>query len=437
MRPTPDVATKWDISQDGKTYTFTLRQGVKFHNGRELTSDDVKYTYERILNPDTASIARSYFTAVDKIETPDKYTVRFTLKEPYTPFLVNTASAWTGIVAKEIVDANKGDLNKVEAGSGPFKLDEWTPDNRTVLSANKDYYIQGQPVLDKITYLIMKEESARIAALRTGNIDYTTLTAAGAETLKNESGIAVVNAPTLGYFYLGMNVSKKPFDDVRVRQAVSYAVDRKEVIDTVFRGRARLTGPVPTSMAEWAADPNGFASYKPDLNKAKQLMSEAGVTSAKATMQAMSQIPQQVEVAQVIQNQLKKIGIETEVQPLETGVYVKNWTDKNMELMVGGNTSGTTPDRAVCFFFCTTGSANVWNFSDQQIDQLATQARQTTDQAQAKKLYSDAQNRIVDLAPNLFLANQDQFVAYRPTVKNFKTMPDQTEQYFVQTGVQK
>jgi ABC-type transport system substrate-binding protein len=435
MRPVPDLATSWDVSPDAKTYTFHLRQGVKFHNGRELTSDDVKYTYERILNPDTASIARSYFATVDSIETPDKYTVRFNLKEPYTPFLLNTATSWAGIVAKEIVDANGGNLNKAEAGSGPFKLQEWTPDTKTVMIANRDYYVEGQPVVDQITWLIMPEESARIAALRTGQIQYTTLTAAGYDTLANDPNLTAVSAPTLSYFYLGMNVARAPFDDVRVRQAISYAVDRNEIVNAVFRGQARLTGPVPTSMANYAVDPGQFASYKPDLTKAKQLMADAGVTSARATLQPFPGAPY-AEAAQIVQNQLKQIGLDITIQPVETGQYVDNWTKKNMDLMVGGNGSGTTPDRAVCFFFCTTGSANVWNFTDTQVDDLAVQARQTTDDAKAKQLYSQAETRIVDLAPNLFLANQNQFVAYSKKLSGFKTMPDGTEPYLVQTSIQ-
>jgi peptide/nickel transport system substrate-binding protein len=182
-------------------------------------------------------------------------------------------------------------------------------------------------------------------------------------------------------------------------------------------------------------DPAQFASYKPDVNKAKSLMAEAGVTSAKATLQPFPGAPY-AEAAQIVQNQLKQIGLDITIQPVETGQYVDNWTKKNMDLMVGGNGSGTTPDRAVCFFFCTTGSANVWNFSDPQIDDLAVQARQTTDDAKAKQLYSQAETRIVDLAPNLVLANQNQFVAYSKKLTGFKTMPDGTEPYLVQSSIQ-
>jgi len=436
MRPQPDLAEKWDISPDGKTYTFHLRQGVKFHNGRDLTSADVKYTYERILNPDTASIAKSFFDPIDHIDTPDPSTVTVVLKAPNTPFLVNTAATWAGIVAKEVVDANNGDLNKVDAGSGPFMLQEWTPDTRTVLVRNPNYYIPGQPAADKITFQIMPDENARIAALRTGNIQFTVLSAAGFDTLKSDSSVKAVEGPTLSYAYLGMNVSRAPFDKPEVRQAISYAVDRNEIINSVFRGHARLTGPVPSAMSDWAIDVSSVDTYAPNLDKAKQLMADAGVSNVKTTMIAMSTLSYQVDAAQVIRSQLLKIGIDAEVQPQDVGVYVDNWKKKNMDLMVGGNGSGTNPDRAVCFFFCTDGSANVWNYSNPAVDNDGAEGRTATDQAAAKSLYTDAQKQIIADAPNLFLANQNQFLAYSPKLQNFTVMPDEQWQGLITASLQ-
>jgi peptide/nickel transport system substrate-binding protein len=436
MRPQPDLATNWDISPDGKTYTFHLRQGVKFHNGRELTSADVKYTYERILDPNTASIAKSFFDPIDHVDAPDPGTVTVVLKEPNTPFLVNTAATWAGIVAKEVVDANGGDLNKVDAGSGPYLLQEWTPDTRTVLVRNPNYYMPGQPVADKITFLIMPDENARIAALRTGNIQFTVLSAAGFDTLKNDSSVKAVEGPTLSYAYLGMNVAKPPFDKPEVREAISYAVDRNEIISSVFRGHARPTGPVPSAMADWAIDVSSIDSYTPNLDKAKQLMADAGVSNVKTTMMAMSTLSYQVDAAQVIRSQLLKIGIDAEVQPMEVGVYVDNWKKKNMELMVGGNGSGTNPDRAVCFFFCTDGSANVWNYSNAAVDNDGAEGRTATDQAQAKAVYTDAQKQILNDDPNLFLANQNQFLAYSPKLQNFTVMPDESWQGLIGASLQ-
>jgi peptide/nickel transport system substrate-binding protein len=436
MHPQPDLAEKWETSPDGKTYTFHLRPGVKFHNGRDLTSADVKYTYERIINPDTASIAKSFFDPIDHIDAPDPATVVIVLKAPNTPFLVNTSATWAGIVAKEIVDANNGDLNKVDAGSGPFALQEWTPDTRTVLVRNPDYYVPGQPAADKITFQIMPDENARIAALRTGNIQFTVLSAAGFDTLKSDASVKAVEGPTLSYAYLGMNVARAPFDKPEVRQAISYAVDRNEIVNSVFRGHARPTGPVPSAMTDWAIDVSTLDTYTPNLDKAKQLMADAGVGNVKTTMIAMSTLSYQVDAAQVIRAQLLKIGIDAEVQPQEVGVYVDNWKKKNMDLMVGGNGSGTNPDRAVCFFFCSDGSANVWNYSNPKVDSDGAEGRQATDQAAAKSVYTDAQKQIINDAPNLFLANQNQFLAYSPKLQNFTVMPDEQWQGLITASLQ-
>jgi peptide/nickel transport system substrate-binding protein len=436
MRPQPDLATNWDISPDGKTYTFHLRQGVKFHNGRELTSADVKYTYERIIDPKTASIAQSFFAPIDHIDAPDPYTVVFVLKEANTPFLVNTAVSWAGIVAKEIVDANNGDLNKVDAGSGPFILQEWTPDTQTVLVRNPNYYVPGQPAADKITFLIMPDENARIAALRTGNIQFTVLTAAGYDTLQGDSSVNPGAGPTLSYAYLGMNVARAPFDKPQVREAISYAVDRNEIVNSVFRGHARPTGPVPSAMGDWAVDLGQFDTYTANLDKAKQLMADAGVSDVKTTMIAMSTLAYQVDAAQVIRSELLKIGIDAEVELQEPGVYVDNWKKKNMDLMVGGNSSGTNPDRAVCFFFCSDGSANVWNYANASVDDNGTEGRTATDQAQAKTVYADAQKQIITDAPNLFLANYDQTLGYSQKLQNFSIMPDETWSGLITASVQ-
>jgi peptide/nickel transport system substrate-binding protein len=165
-------------------------------------------------------------------------------------------------------------------------------------------------------------------------------------------------------------------------------------------------------------------------------MAQAGVSNVKTTMQAMSSLPYQVDAAQVIRSQLLKIGIDAEVQPLEVGVYVDNWKKKNMDLMVGGNGSGTNPDRAVCFFFCTDGSANVWNYSNPQVDSDGAEGRTATDQNAAKSVYASAQQQIISDAPNLFLANQDQFLAYSPKLQNFTVMPDESWQGLITASLQ-
>lgn len=253
----PNLAKKWEVSPDGKTVTFTLEQGVKFHNGREMTSEDVKFSFERILNPDTGSIAKSYFTSIDKIETPDKYTVVFQLKNPDSALLANTSSSFASIVPQEVAD-----LNTEAVGTGPFKLDSMESGQFVLLTKNPNYFKQGIPKVDSIKFVIMKDEAQRMAAIRAGKVDIASVSADSATLLENTPNVSIKSYQSLEYSYLGINVAKKPFDDPRVRQAISYAVDRNEIIQTVWKGQAVLTGPVAPGQVAWAKDPSEFASYQ-------------------------------------------------------------------------------------------------------------------------------------------------------------------------------
>lgn len=428
----PDLAEKWD-NPNPTTWIFHLRQGVKFHSGKEMTAEDVKYTFERILDKNTASIAASYFAQIDKVEATDKYTVTFALKEPFAPFLTNTSSTWASIVNKDF----KEDLNKKEDGTGPFKLAEWVPDDHVKLVKFSDYFVKGQPALESVNFLTMKEEAARLAAIRTGKVHLTTVSADSAALLAKDAGVKVLSYQSLQYSYLGFNVARRPFDNPKVRQAISLAVDRQEIIDTVWKGKAVLTGPTPSALTQWAVPMDQLPDYKADIAKAKQLLKEAGLENGfKTTITSASTYPDMMDTAQVIQKQLKQIGIEAEIKPLEWGAYVNDWKAKNMDMMVGRNTSGTDPDRSLAFFFHSTGGANVWNFSDAAFDKLVEDGRKAATTQERQKFYTEAQKRLVSLHPNLFLASPQNFYAVRDGVKNFMPYPNGSEYTFATLTVE-
>src|SRR5262249_12080747 len=175
IRIQPDLAEKWELSPDGKAYTFSLRKGVKFHNGRELVADDVKYSLERIRDPNKASQGKGLMASIDTIDTPDKYTVKVNLKDPDSGLLAALASAWGAIVAKEDVDKNGGSLDKADGGSGPYMIDDWVPNQALRLKRFPDYYDKNVAFLDGITFQVIPEESAIIAQLRSGNVHLTAL----------------------------------------------------------------------------------------------------------------------------------------------------------------------------------------------------------------------------------------------------------------------
>ncbi len=417
MNLIPGVADSWKVSEDGKTITFQLHKGVKFHNGREMTSEDVKYSFERILNPDTGSIAKSYFSSIDKIETPDPNTVVFHLKNPDSALLANTSSVYASIVPKEVAD-----LNKEAVGTGPFKMEKNESGQYVLLKKNPDYFVQGEPKVDEIKFQIMKDEAERLAAIRAGKVDLTVVTADSAKILENSKNITVKSYQSMEYGYLGINVAKKPFDDPRVRQAISYAVDRNQVVQTVWKGEAVTTGPISPALANWALDANVYQSYKQDVAKAKQLLAEAGYPNGFNTViETASTYPDMIETAQVLQQQLKAVGINAEINQLEWGNYIKTWKSKDANLMVGRNTSGIDPDRSMRFFFSSTGSGNVWNYSNPKYDELVQKALETTSPDERKKLYEEAQKMIVEQdVPNLFLASPKNFYAVTDKVEGFE-----------------
>ncbi|MCL4459021.1 MAG: ABC transporter substrate-binding protein [Chloroflexi bacterium] len=434
MQVVPDLASSWE-TPDPKTYIFHLRKGVKFHNGRELTADDVKYSIERILDKKTGAMAASYFVAIDKIETPDPYTVKFLLKNPFAPFLTNLASFYAMIVPKEVVEAS-GDLQKVAVGTGPFKLGERVPDNVTKLERNKDYFIAGQPYLDGLNFFVTKDEAAIVAALRAKQLDFATVSPSSARLLKTEKDLKVVSSPGLAYYYLGFNGSKPPFNDVRVRQAISYAVDRQKIIDTVFWGEAVLTGPIAPSLGDWAIPVSNYPSYTPNVTKAKELLAQAGYPQGfKSTIKVSTQL--QIEAAQIIQSQLRAIGIETEIVQVEWGTYVADWRASNFDMIAGSNQGRADPDEYTYFHFHSKGSANVWKFSNATVDGLAEQGRTTIDPKERKAVYAELQKEIVEQSPLLFLCAPNNFFVYQNYVKDYVPMPNIQNLSFATTWLDK
>lgn len=415
----PELATSWEIIGE-TTYIFKLRPGVKFHNGREMVAEDVKFSFERILNPETASIARSYFDKIKEITTPDPYTVVFELKEVYADFLNNLANVWAAIVPQEVVKEH-GDLMQVACGTGPFMLNTWVPDNYTSLVKNPEYYEPDLPKVDELRYIVMKEEASRIAALRTGSVHISSITPEAATLLANQKNLRIIEYPSLNYTYWGFNLKRPPFDNPKVRLAMSYAIDRELLAQIVYAGQAKVTGPVAPGQLRWALPLESYPSYTPDPEKAKALLAEAGYPNGLSfKIKTASTYPYMIDTAVAIQHQLKQIGVDAEIELVEWGAYIDAWTNTDHDSLVGLNGSGTTPDRALHFFFRTGGTGNVWGFSDPNFDALVDKARLTVNEQERYDIYAQGQLMIVnELAPNLFLNSPNQFFAASDKVGGF------------------
>jgi len=267
----------------------------------------------------------------------------------------------------------------------------------------------------------LKDEAARIAALRTGTVHISSITPEAATLLQGQANLNIIEYPTLNYMYWAFNVTKPPFDDPRVRLAMSWAIDRQEIIDVVFNGQAVLTGPVPASNVAWALPIEEFPSYQTDREKAKALLAEAGYADGLSfKIKTAASYPHYIDTAVTIQHQLKQIGVDVEIELVEWGAYIDAWTNNDHDSMVGNNGGGQTPDRSLYFFFHTDGTANVWGFSDPVFDELTIRGKTTVDPQKRWEIYAEAQRMLVnDLAPNLFLCTPTQFYAVSKDIDGF------------------
>ena len=430
----PALATSWTVSPDGLSYTFELRQGVKFHNGRAMTSADVVYSFDRIMDPNTGSPQASRFSEVSKIEATGPYEVRFTLKEPFAPFLANLANLY--VVPKEVVEAN-GNLQKVAVGTGPFELEKVVPDTYVLLKANPDYYRPGEPKVAELKFNVVPEASTRAAGLRTGTYQLLpTVDPVTAQTLKNAGGVKVMGTQDLAYSLLGLNVSRKPFDDPRVHQAINYAVNRSDIVQAVYLGNAVAGGPVSPALKDWAVPVSQFACYQPSVAKAKQLLADAGYPDGfKTTIITFGTIKEVADTAQVLQAQLAQVGIDAKVDVEEFGKFVQDWKNSNFDMFVSLNGGATDPDGYLYRTFHTGGSTNVFKFSDPSVDTLLEQGRTTADQTKRIAIYDNLQKQLACTGPVVHIAYGTLFTAVRDNVQGFQQMPTRSLQYLRETAL--
>lgn len=423
--PAPELAESWE-NPDDTTFIFKLRKGVKFHNGREMVAADVKYSFERIISPDTASPWASQLASIDQIETPDDYTVKIILKEPYGAIMPTIASTWAAIVPQEEVEKN-GDLQKVMVGTGPFMLEEYVQDTRTVLKAFKEYW-DGAPMLDGITYLIMPDEASRLAALRTGEIHMTSIADPTAVGLAARSdAVKIASQATTDYYLWGFNCERKPLDDVRVRQALSLIVDRQAVLDAVLFGEGLVAGPIVPTLGDWALPTEELPLYKPDLERAKALLAEAGYPEGfDLSITASPAYPQFISIALVLQRQLTDAGINVTLDQVEWGTFVNKWVERDFDTFVSYNGSGNDPDRALYPALVTGGSVNAFQFSDPDVDDLLSKGRITVDRAARIETYQEAEKMITEKAPLIFLFTRTEFIGLRDNVQGFELSPVDT-----------
>jgi peptide/nickel transport system substrate-binding protein len=427
----PDLAEKWD-NPDDKTWVFHLRQGVKFQDGSPLTASDVKFTYESVLDPSFNSPFRSFYLSIDKVDATDPNTVTFTLNAPFAPFLSYMNLA---ILPQATTQKLGNDFGTKPVGTGPFKVDNWATGDTISLSAFDGFY-GGRANLDKISVKVVPDNSARVVALESGDLDFVQspvspqdVTRATGETGK----VKVERTSAAGYTYVNLNCADPILSDKTVRQALSYLVNKQQIISTIYQGIGQpANGPIVPGMWAYSSDIPSY-DYNPD--KAKQLLDQAGWTVGSDGIRAKngkklslvvrthSEDPDRKQVIQVLQSEFQGVGIDASTNTVEFPALLQDVQDGKYQVVVIGWLSLTDPDRATFRQFTTSGAANYGKYSNPQVDQLLQQARMTLDQGQAKQIYTNAVKMIVDDAPYIFVQVQEYIAMYAPKLQGYVINP--------------
>jgi peptide/nickel transport system substrate-binding protein len=409
-----DLATEWKVSSDGLTYTFKIHPGVRFHDGSPLTSADVKASYDKIIAPPAGvvSFRKNTFHAIDRIETPDPTTIVFKLKFPSASLMANLASPWNVIYPKKALDQDPNYFKTHVLGSGPFKFKNYTHGASLEGERNPDYFIKDRPYLDGFKFFISTETSVRAAAIRSGraHIEFRDLPLPEVEAIKKQLGdkISVQQTPVSAHWGIWLNSTIKPFSDVRVRRALTLAIDRYTMSRVLYPiNGLKLIGALMRPGSEWEMSETELQKY-PGFGKdaeknraeAKRLLAEAGYPNGfKVVLKNRNIRLPYTDFAVFVIQEWRKIGVEAEHRPLETAAWFDDGQKKgNFEAMVYPPVEFMDDPDLWLERYHTGDTQNWGRVSDPKIDDLFERQTRTLDPVERKKLVNEVERIVLDNA---------------------------------------
>lgn len=460
LKLVPALAEEYE-QVDETTWRFKLREGVKFHDGSDFNADVVKANIERIQDPARASARESYFDMVGEINIIDDYNIELVTEYPYAPLLNNLSHGAGKMISKELIDAdyqnaleqaesnlsleeyyelrNRGgeehgqvveDISqyvgeKVETGpvgTNYFKFESRNPGEETVVSRNDDYW-DTPALLDDITFKVVTEPASRIAELESGSSDaiISTLTS-NTDRVEQTDGMTLMRSDAVNVDYIGFNTSKAPFDDPKIRQAISHAFNSEAVLDGVYNGSGMpANGPLAPALLGYSEELQG-REY--DMARAEELLAEAGAEDLTINLMVNDDNPERLDVALWLQESLNEIGVTLNVEQVEWGAYLDATgnAEHDMFILGWGNTTGD-PDETITSLYHTDNAGNNGNrafYSNPELDEILDNARQETDEAVREQMYIDAQEIIIQEAPSIFIRHGEYLNAHNSDVHEFK-----------------
>ncbi|MEG6520532.1 ABC transporter substrate-binding protein [Desulfotomaculum sp. 1211_IL3151] len=437
----PGLATSWDISPDGLEYVFHLREGVTFHDGTPFNAEAVKFSIDRQIDPnhpyhDTGIYSYADFTfgMVKSVDVVDEKTVKITLKEKFAPFLANLAMHSACIVSPEAVKQFGKDFSKNPVGTGPYKFISWNPGVEVILEKNTEYW-GDKAKIDKVIFKPIIEDQARLTELEAGNVDFiVNILPDDLGRLKSDAKFTIIEQPGMHVWYTALNCTQKPFDNVKVRQAVNYAINKESIVKNILKDTGVIAeSPLPPVV--WGHTTEG-KQYEHNPELAKQLLAEAGYPEGFEVTywvpESGSGMQQPVAMATAIQSDLAKVGIKVKIQTLEWTTYLDKVfipADKSEMQMHQMSWMGDNGDPDNFLYILLSGEQwpqagfNDAFYKNEKVDELLRKARVLANQEERAPLYQEAQKLIMEDSPWVVVDHENQIVAMNPRVKGFKLHP--------------
>ncbi|HHV21617.1 MAG TPA: ABC transporter substrate-binding protein [Propionibacterium sp.] len=414
----PALAESWETSDDELTWTFTLREGVTWHDGSEFTSEDVVYSLRRIIDEELANSYR--LTAVASIEAPDPRTVVITVSQPSANLLASLGG-YKGMAIVNRANVESGEITRAPIGTGPFKVQNYAAGESIALEANPEFW-GGAPDLGGVTFRFISEGNTAQTALTNGEIHWTdSFEPQQLQPLEANASVTVGNVPSSDYWYITMNQASEPWSTLEARQAIAYAIDRSAIVQAVSFGTAVENQLAIPQESTWFVEHTPFST---DLDRARQLLSEAGVEGGPVRFMATGEYPETVAVGQILADVLEPLGFDVRIETVDFATWLDRQSAGEWDMLMLGWLGNIDPNDFYYNQHHSTGANNHQGYANPRVDQLLDEGAGETDQERRKEIYGEAARLIADECSYIYLYNPAVLQAWRNDVSGYETRTD-------------
>lgn len=414
----PALAQSWEVSPDQLTWTFRLRPDVTFHDGSPFTADDVVFSYRRIIDEELSNVDK--FSAVADVTAPDPMTVVIRLDRP-TPNLLTNLGGFKGMAIVSRQNVESGQIASNPVGTGPFAFTGQKSGDSITLTANNNYWA-GAPKVPGVTFRFISEPSTALSALQAGEVDWTdSVPTQRVAQLESDDSLHLAVTPSNDYWYLALNEAKPPWNDVRVRQAIAYGIDRDAIVQATSYGTAALNQLAIPQGNPWFSP---YDTYSYDLDKAKSLLDEAGAQPERLDMLVTSEYPETVTAAQIIADNLAPLGITVNIRTVDFATWLDEQNNGNFDMLMMGWLGNIDPDDFYYAQHHTEGTSNAQKFSDPEVDRLLDAGRVETDRDARADYYARAAGLIADKVSYIYLYNPSVIQAWNTALTGYDARRD-------------